>query len=289
MKIVQDDSTITISEGARTILHYRFVENQFKPYADGLYTPSGVQILRDSAPGHPHHHGLMYGVAVDNIHFWGEQGKGIGKEKHKSLADVKSETRNGDGRAGFTQNLEWCDLAGKLLLVERRNVAVLMADDLGATLVDWRCRLQTPPGKESMTFTGHHYYGLGLRFLKSMDTGGRFFNANDKIGPVVRGDERLTPTKWCAYTAKADGKPVTVAIFDYPTNFSYPSKMFTMGDAGKSFAYLAATLDGWKKPVVVKSDKPLELTYGVAVWDGEVDRATVEKLYQRWLKLCESK
>ena len=158
---------------------------------------------------------------------------------------------------------------------------MLRAADFGATLVEWRCRLQPPPGKDSIVLTGHHYHGLGMRFLPSMDTGGRFFNADDKIGEIVRGDERLTPAKWCAFTAKADGKPVTVAIFDHPQNPRYPARMFTMS---KPFAYLSATRNEWKEPLVVKADKPLELRYAVALWDGEVDKATVEKLYQRWLQ-----
>jgi len=149
-------------------------------------------------------------------------------------------------------------------------------------LLDWRSRLQTPPGKDSMALTGSHYFGLGMRFVASMDDGGRFSNADDKLGEVVRGDERLTPTKWCAFTAKADGKPVTVAIFDHPQNPRYPARMFTMA---KPFAYLSATRNEWKEPLVVNADKPLDLSYGVAVWDGEVDKSTVEKLYQRWLNL----
>ena len=52
----------------------------------------------------------------------------------------------------------------------------------------------------------------------------------------------------------------------------------------KPFAYLSATRNEWKEPLVVKADKPLELRYAVALWDGEVDKATVEKLYQRWLQ-----
>ena len=53
-------------------------------------------------------------------------------------------------------------------------------------------------------------------------------HADDKPGEIVRGDERLTAAKWCAYTAKADGKPVTAAIFDHPGNVRHPAKMFTM-------------------------------------------------------------
>ena len=51
------------------------------------------------------------------------------------------------------------------------------------------------------------------------------------------------------------------------------------------FAYLSATLNTAKEPIAVKAGKPLDLCYGVALWDDEVDRATVEKLYQRWLVL----
>ena len=115
-----------------------------------------------------------------------------------------------------------------------------------------------------------------------MDAGSRFFNADDAPGEIVRGDERLTPTKWCAVTGNADGKPVTVAIFDHPQNIRYPAKMFTKA---KPFAYLSATRNESKEPLTVAADKPLELTYGIAVWDGEVEKQTVEKLYQRWLKL----
>jgi hypothetical protein len=157
-------------------------------------------------------------------------------------------------------------------------------DALGATLVEWRSTLESPPGKESIVLTGDHYFGLGMRFVQSMD-GGRFFNADDKPGEVVRGDERLTPVNWCAYTAKADGKPVTVAIFDHPNNPRYPATMFTMS---KPFAYLSATRNEWKQPLKIEAAKPLTLQYAVAAWDGAVDKATVEKLYQRWLKMEQS-
>ena len=100
-----------------------------------------------------------------------------------------------------------------------------------------------------------------------------------RTAPTVAG---LCGTRWCAYTAKADGKPVTVALFDDPANFRHPQTMFTLT---RGFAYLAATMNEWKEPVIVKAGQPLELRYGVAVWDGEVDKVTVEKLYRRWVKL----
>jgi hypothetical protein len=98
---------------------------------------------------------------------------------------------------------------------------------------------------------------------------------------VVRGTERLTPDRWCAYTAKADGKEVTVAIFDSPDNPRHPNRVFTMT---RPFAYLSATLNLWKEPMKLDVSKPLALCYGVAVWDGTVKRADIESLYKQWVK-----
>ncbi len=283
LRIAQDNATVSIFDGDRLVLRYRYAGVPMKPYADQLFSPGGVQVLRDSPHDHKHHHGLMFALAVDGVNFWEERDANSGKELHKGLCDVKATVHDGASRAGFVQKLDWVGPdSDKPLLVERREIDVLKAKDLGATLVEWRSVLETPPGKESITLTGHCYYGLGMRFIASMDSGGRYFNADDNPGQTGPHDRRLTPAKWCAYTAKADGKPVAVALFDHPSNLRHPAWMFAKT---KTFAYLSATLNLWKEPLVVKAGRPLELRYGVALWDGEADKATVERLYQRWLKL----
>ncbi len=288
---VEAKKSVLVSRGDRTIFNYRHVGVPMKPYIDRLCSPSGVQVLRDSAPGHEHHHGVMFAAAVDGVGFWAETPKS-GTQKERSIETHDQAVLRPDGswcfHSGFTERLNWISPGSdKPLLIEDRTVAVLapfssQPSDFGATLVEWRSQLETPPGKKTAVLTGEHYYGLGMRFVESMDSGGRFFNADDKPGEIVRGDERLTPVKWCAYTAKADGKPVTVAIFDHPENPRHPAKMFTMSTP---FAYLSATCNVWKEPITIKAGRPLDLRYAAAVWDGAVDKKTVEKLYQRWLKL----
>jgi hypothetical protein len=293
LRITRDKAFAEVSNGSdarHTVVRYRYNKTAWKPYVDQLATPAGVQILRDSPGDHKHHHGLMFGLTVDGVDFWSEAAKVkkgrvqtlVGTQEPTSIRDLEPTAAGGARCAGFVQELDWLDPGRKPLLWERRTIVALQADDLGATLVEWRCRLQPPQGVDSATLSGSHYVGLGMRFVESMDKDGRFFNADDKPGSVVRGDERLTATKWCAYTARAEGKPVTVAIFDHPANLRHPAAMFTMA---KPFAYLSATLNVWKQPVVVKADKPLPLVYAVALWDGHVGRPAVEKLYQRWLRL----
>ncbi len=277
---VHGETTITIAFGKRPLVEYHYKDVPFKPYVAKLYSPEGVQILRDSPRDHKHHHGLMFALQVDGVDFWSER-PGCGSQKSQSLDPLNGAPRNAQARAGFVEQLTWTEpRQGKAMLLERRAIEVLRRKQpRPVTLLSWRSRLAAPPGKDSVKLTGSHYFGLGMRFLASMDRDGRFFSSAQPPGKVVCGTERLVPAKWCAYPTKADGKPVTVAIFDHPKNPRHPSKMFTMT---RPFAYLSATLNLWKQPLELKAAEPLALCYGVALWDGTVEPAEVEALYRRW-------
>ena len=115
-----------------------------------------------------------------------------------------------------------------------------------------------------------------------MDRVGKFIQADAGREEVIRGTEHVVATKWIAYTAPVDGKPVTVALFDHPGNARHPAAMFRMLD---SFAYMSATLNLYKEPLEIVADKPLDLAYGVALWDGEVPAEQVEAMYRRWVEM----
>ncbi len=281
----EDEKSIVIKANGREILEYRCLQSPNKPYVRKLFTPGGVQILRDSPGDHKHHHALMFALKADGVDFWSEQ-PGNGIEKSRSIEGLKSSTQNESGRAGFTQNLDWLDPRGnKPLVEEMRQVESFISPKLDATLISWRTTLEPAADKKSVTLSGDHYFGLGMRFVTSMDEAGEFLYADNKKGEVVRGSEKLTPARWCAYQSKAEGKPVTVAMFDSPENPRHPNKFFTM----RPFAYLAATLNLWKEPMTLKTGEPLKLSYGVAVWDGHVDAAEIEKTYQQWVSLERNK
>lgn len=85
-----------------------------------------------------------------------------------------------------------------------------------------------------------------------------------------------------ACTGPADGKIVTIAIFDHPGNLRYPSLKFTMA---APFAYISTTLNLLKEPFQLKAGEPLNLCYGVAVWDGQIDAAQVDQACRQWQEL----
>lgn len=273
-------TTISVAEDGRPVLSYRFGDVPFKPYVDKLFTPGGVQVLRDAPHDHLHHHALMFALVVDGVDFWGERpecGRQLGPPPSMSM-----EKGPAGSRLTLAGTLDWTPPdAEKPLAVEKRTIALRSGDGQDATLLTWRSELAAGPDRDVITLTGTHYDGLGVRMIESMDGAGRFLYASGEPGPIVRGTERVTPTMWAAYTAPADGKTVTVAMFDHPQNARHPAGMFTMPTP---FAYLSATPNVWKEPLEVKAGQPLVLRYGVALWDGDPGRDVIGALYRRWLE-----
>jgi len=280
MRITVEPDTLSICDGPRVLMRYHYSDVPFKPCVQKLFTPGGINILRDSPADHQHHHALMFAVAVDGLNFWEEQ-KEPGRQMHRRFTDVKVDAGSDAPLAGFTEQLNWMNpRSGELLIKESRTVGVCQPQGFGATVLSWQSSLNVPSGKESATLTGSHYFGLGMRFVESMDVGGQFRNAAGEAGEIVRGDERLARANWCALTAEADGKPVTVAMFGHPDNVRHPAQWFTMA---KPFAYLSATLNLHREPLELTPERPLVLRYGIAVWDGRVETNRIEQAYQWWV------
>jgi hypothetical protein len=259
-----------LKKGEKPLAQYHSANVPFKPYIDELRTPSGKNILRDAPHDHLHHHALMYAIRVNGCNFWEEANEKFGKQ-------ITLELRN--EADSLESEIDWNTPEPKTLLKETRKIRVDLKNDV--TLLDWQ---STFKAVTDAALTGAHYNGLGLRFLQEMDKGGRFFNSTGKNeGEVVNGDERLTPCRWMAYTAKLAGTPVTVAVFDHPSN---PVSMtaFTMGNAGGPFAYLSATMNLHRQPINLKADDSFAFKYRVAVWDGEVPPETVEAKYREFVQ-----
>lgn len=286
LRIDAGPPAVSVFEGDRLVMEYAYAGVPFKPYVRKFLSPAGVNVLRDMVPDHPHHHALMFAVAVDGVDFWAET-KANGFERHKSFADMKSLAPNSGLPAVLTETLDWVGpIDEKVLARERRTVRVHRGSALGASLLTWQTELSVPEGKSSIKLSGSHYFGLGLRFPASMDGKAEFFTARGpREGEVVRGDETMVRGPWMACTGEVDGKPVTVAMFDAPGNVR-PVLWFTMVNA---FAYVSATINLYREPLVVEAAKPLALTYGVAVWDGKQKADQIEKLYKQWVELAKPK
>jgi len=250
-----------------------------KPYVKELVSPKGVNPLRDNVADHIHHHGLMFAVAIDGVDFWSETRK-CGRQIQRDISEVWQLSPRFVLLPGIKTPLEWTKPDGTTVVATEKRT-IQMNDGVGATLMTWRTQLSPPDGKDSIKITGSHYFGLGMRFVQSMDNASTFAFADPNAkSEAVRGDEKLTPSEWAACTGKVDGNTVTVAMFDHPAN-SRPVLWFTMS---RPFSYLSATIDLHRKALVVKAGEKLDVRYGAAVWDGEPGRDRIEAAYKEWLE-----
>ena len=213
--------------------------------------------------------------ALDSgTHTWWMDGENMGKQVPAQKADAKG--------GAITHSLSWNTASGSPVLKEKRVITVYNAKDIKATLLSWNTILSTAETKPVPLASTRHYAGLGIRFDRKMDIIGRFIypDKNDPSG--VRGTEKVTSADWCAYLTEFDGRPVTVAMFSPPSNVRHPTYWFTMT---APFAYISATLNLYREPLIVLPGTPLDLLYGVAVFDGKEDKAGVQEVYRQWLKL----
>ena len=258
--------------------------NAFKPYVNRLLSPKKINPLRDNVADHIHHHGLMFAVAIDGVDFWSETAK-CGRQVQQLIV----------GRFGKTDSMkaeiDWIGPDGKTVMATENRTLELYSRNIDKSgkpvpmLATWRTQLSPPAGAESIKLTGSHYFGLGMRFVKSMDNASTFTFADPNAASLaVRGDEKLTPSAWAACTGAVDGNTVTVAMFDHPDN-PRPALWFTMG---KQFSYLSATINLWKEPLVVKAVEKLDVCYGVAVWDSKATREQIDAACRQWQKLAPS-
>jgi hypothetical protein len=272
-----------IQAGNRPVLSYQHEANPSKIYVAQWYTPGGVQVLRDSPHDHVHHRALMYAVGIDGVDFWAEvPPETYGSQRSLALRVATTAASPGLTSATIEQTVCWQAPGGTELAREQR-ILVAHPDRLPkASLLTWKCTLAPAEGQKSIELWGRHYFGLGMRFVPEMDTGSQFVLPQGATGTAVRGSERLTRAPWCALHGSVAGKAVTVAMFDAPANTRHPATWFTMHTP---FAYLAATLNLHEQTLLVTADKPLQLRYGLALWDGTVPEPQIAAAYQTWLNL----
>ena len=219
---LQMDQDITMELRGHTIATYRATQSPMRPFLRELWTPGGVQILRDSPHDHRHHHSMMFALSVDGQDFWCDVPV-AGRQCPKPLEDVQLGGDPATLRVTFTQPLDWAAPGGTVSLRERRTINAFADPKIDATLLTWRSILSVPGGK-AVKLGGSDFSGLGTRFVVSMDGKGKFFNSegheSSKPGPDGQAidNKRVTQSKWCAYTATADNKLVTIAMFQHPKN-----------------------------------------------------------------------
>ncbi|MCC7084851.1 MAG: PmoA family protein [Pirellulales bacterium] len=277
---------VMVTFDGKPVLEYRSAKDAYKPYVSKLHTPSGVQLLVDSPPDHVHHHGLMFGLSVNDVDFWQERSgvdglPSIGRQRGDDLQCHVESRDEGPQKFVVTQVVDWLGRENRPLVHERRNLTGWHEKSAKCLLLTWSSQLSPADSRESIALRGERYVGLGMRFSQVMPQAGTFLFANDRSAEPKDRNENLIRASWCAYVAQGSGAGATVAMFGNPANRRHPTLWFSMVEP---FSYLSATLDLHNHELPLRSEKSFELTYGMAVADGVLGHGEIQRLYQDWLQ-----
>jgi hypothetical protein len=280
----------TVFRGPQKLLVYAFNPAKPKPYVKELCTLKGDNILRDSPPDHLHHHALMYGIKVNGLNFW-EETPGCGVQR--VVETSKPELGAGVGglpQVRLTQVLHWVapqdaflpDTTRAALLLERRTLTLIINDAQQEVALQWKAEFQVGTKTNEVTLTGAKYHGLGLRFLNELDPLAHHLNSGGK--PDLTGNKQdVSQHKWGSISFDAPGKLATLVLFGHPANPRGDAHYFTMRTP---FAYLAATQELDREPLVYRAGDKFELNYLITLY---AERKTTEAISQRGQQWTSSK
>jgi hypothetical protein len=264
---------------------YSLAPQKFKPYVKELSTIAGDNILRDSPHDHLHHHALMYAIKVNDINFW-EEVPGCGVEKPIQTAAPELGT-NAQGRpqAIIRQTLHWLApqdaflhyTTAAALLIEQRTLTLTVDESAREVALQWKSAFKVGTKTNEVTLTGANYHGLGMRFLQEFDPIARHLNAGG--APDLKGRQDVSQHAWGSVSFDRPGKPATMVLMGHPTNARGDAWFFTMREP---FAYLSATQNLDKEPLVYRSGQTFELTYLVTVYPELKSAEAINQRAQSW-------
>jgi hypothetical protein len=229
-----------------------------KPTLYPLIAPGGIVVSRgyplEPRPGervdHPHHAGLWFNFGnVNGFDFWNNS-DAIKPEDREKMGTIHPErvvsAKSGPTRGELVVETVWTTGKGQDLLKETTHFVFQHRAD--ANIID---RETTLTALDRAVFHDDKEGMLGMRvahFLESADEkGGLFLDAYGRPTKVENTDTTGatgvyltsegkqggaawgTRGRWCMLTGKTSDQPVTVAIFDHPSNPGYPTYWHARG------------------------------------------------------------
>jgi len=272
----------TVDYKGKPLMVYAFDPQRFKPYVKALNTLEGYGVLRDSPSDHLHHHALMYGITVNGINFW-EETAGCGVEKVvESPPPVIEQAADGLPQVRLTQLLYWVapqdaflpNSNAPPLLIERRTLVLTVDPGKRETALHWQSAFEVGTKTNLVTLSGANYHGLGMRFLKELDPLAVHLTSEGRLD-LSNSRQDVSTHLWEAVIFDMPAKPATIALFGAATNARADDHFFAMKTP---FAYLSATQNLDKEPLVNHRGEHFELNFLIALYP---ELKTTEALAQR--------
>jgi hypothetical protein len=253
------ESELSIADGNRPILTYRYNAELYKPYFHPIHAPNGLIVTDDAPEDHVHHRGVCFAWGdVNGINYWAEtnceaslRGRIVHREfREKSVSSTY---------ARFVVVNDWVAPGGTKPLEETRHVTVHQPQpDYQAIDFQFDLRAQAT---DVVMGTPPAYHGLCYR-AGEMEYR-KVVNAESRLG---ESEVNGRASKWCALNGVVSDEAIGVAIFDHPSNSRHPTQFFAMDDA---FGFISTSF-AYDEPYTIPAGETLSLKYRVLVYLGDL-------------------
>jgi len=294
---------------------YVFERAQKKPFLYPLRTAQGTVVTRgfpiDARAGertdHPHHTGLWFNYGnVNGLDFWNNsdaipaaRAAKMGTIVHKRVIEVSS----GKDKGELNVEMDWIDANGTVLLKEITRMT--FAGDATTRTIDRTSRLsalKTPvvlgeskegllgirvarsleqSSKQADVFTDASGKPAGERRASTEGVTGNYTGSDGKTGDAVWG----TRGPWTMLTGTVDSKPVTLAIFDHPSNPGFPAYWHARGYglfAANNFGQHEFDPSQPERTTTIAPGESITFRHRVMIVDGTADAARMNAENQKF-------
>lgn len=268
---------------------------QTKPVLYPINSPSGITLTRAfpfaDVPGedrdHPHHIGLYFtvdNVGPDNDAFWGNSKDPLPAVRFAKVTKMKGGV--GEGTLGAISH--WIGKSGKALLEEEREM-VFHATAADQIDVDFTFTLKALGQEIAIRDTKEGMFAIRVAQWLTEKATGRYLNSD---GQEMEKGVWAKRANWVRLQGQKDGKPVGIAILSHPKSTNSPSwwhargyGCFSVNPLGQlDFEKAQKVADPKPFDLHLKADEKALFKYRVVFYEGDMDKAKVEALYQSYIR-----
>jgi Methane oxygenase PmoA len=255
----KDKKQVDVLFNNKLLTAYCYYDSSRKPFLFPVNTVEGVTVTRSypfqmiagERTDHPHHTGIWLNYeSVNGLDFWNNS-TAIAPEKRNMYGTIihqKVISKKTNGKdASLTTAAIWVRPDAKVLLNEQTTfnfavkennfiidrITTLTAADSAVIFKDVKdgmfairvARELELPSKEKTSFVDDKGNVTTVAPSTAADVTGMYYSSNGLKGDSVWS----TKGTWMMLTGKKDGKDITIAMFDHPSNVGYPTYWHARG------------------------------------------------------------
>jgi hypothetical protein len=283
---------VDIGIAGQPFTSYIYPRSLEKPVLYPIRSASGIVVTRGyplepragEHTDHPHHvgHWFNYGD-VNGYDFWGNSSETPANLKPKTgviLQKANPRARDGDAQGELDADADWVIPDGTVLIHEQTRFAFAGAPALRT--ID-RTTTWTAAGT-AVTFNDTKEGAFGIRVARSLESpDARYIGSDGKTGDGVWG----TRGPWMGLVGDVEGKPITIAIFNHPSSYGFPTAWHARGYG--LFAANPIGRHGYDPNLPVttltlQSGQSATFRFRIAIYDAHLTREDLQRDYDRWTR-----